>query len=65
VIGLAIAVGFSLTGLNLVTEFVFLKVTLLERHKSKSGMQLSMVYKKLIVEVLNNIGRPVHPTMRP
>jgi hypothetical protein len=53
--GASLGIGIGLSLLNLVTEYIFLSFTLLERHRSKSGMQLSMIFKKLIVELLNNV----------
>jgi len=52
---LGIGIGVALSALNFVYEFLFLNVTLLEKHKSKSGMQTSMIWKKLALEILNNL----------
>ena len=54
--GVGLAIGFSLSALNMFAEFVFLNFTLLERHRSKSGTQLSMILKKLVLELINNLG---------
>jgi len=53
---LSIAIGVSISILNLLAEFLFLKLTIIERHKSKSALQLSMISKKLAVELINNIA---------
>lgn len=51
----AFAFGAALSVFNLVAEFFFLSLTALERHKSKSTHQLSMVLKKATVDFLNNV----------
>lgn len=51
----AFGFGFVLSIFNLIAEFLFLQLTALERHKSRSGREMSMIIKKSIVDFLNNL----------